>query len=694
MKINKKIITGLLVVTGLFSFAACGGKEDVTTPNASASLESSKKSDETSASSNSVASSASSSSKSSESSSSSSTSSSSISSSSSSSSTTMPSTPGSSSSSSSDIPSVDYKSKTATLTALKNNGEKVGSDDFADVLGFEGIVSMLNNDTKCSTKSAYYNDSLRFYAGARLTIKANSGIKLYGVEFAYLSTDAKYVNFETDDANGNMLSKDTKTMFSEGVDSFSLYVYQKQARIKSLTIYYTGNAKVNEVSKDVTAVKKDFNNSLSVDGGNGLLYTEGVLPSLPTDNVNPKMLVIPVHLDSSKTDADLNNYLAQINTAFNGDSTSTGWESVKSFYQKSSYGKCNLEITVLDKWYSNSKYTVSSLEKMYTDYNNDATYTVDYPMDVLVQDVLKYYDDQIDYSEYDSNGDGIIDSVWIIYDAPVNYDSDIDSIYWAVTTSNALSFDENTEDGLASDYKFDNVVAGYYSYAGVDFMDKDIDEPTYNCENIIIDAHTYIHETGHLFGLDDYYDYSDEVGCNRGLYGASMMDYNIGDLDPYSKMLLNWIDPTVVCGVGEINITLKSGVDSGEVVLITDHELKNIYDSYYLIEYYTNTSLNANDEPIKGQGIRIMMVNSEICTDENGDPTYFNGDYYGGAFKYNNTETDKPQIEMIYNGTKPDGVILQDHLFKTGNRYECDLFTLVVGEVNNGTISITIIMNE
>lgn len=686
MKINKKFITGLLVVTGLFSFAACGGKEDVTTPNeTSASLEYSKKSDETSASSNSVTSNASISS---------SISSNSSSRTSSSSSTTIPSTSSSSSSSSSDNPSVDYKSKTVTLAALKNKGERIGSDNFADVLGLGGIVSMINNDTKCQTKSAYYEEGLRFYKDARLTITANSGIKLYGVEFAYSSNKAKHINFETDDADGNMLSKTDKTMFSEGVDSFSLYVYQDQARIKSLTIYYTGNAKVNEVSKDVTAIKKDFNNSLSVDGGNGLLYTEGVLPSLPTDNVNPKMLVIPVHLDSSKKDADLNNYLAQINIAFNGDSTSTGWESVKSFYEKSSYGKCKLEITVLDKWYSNSKYTVSSLEKMYTDYNNDETYTVNYPMDVLVQDVLKYYNDQIDYSEYDSNCDGIIDSVWIVYDAPVNYNSSINSIYWAVTTSNALSFDETTNDGLASDYKFDNVVAGYYSYAGVDFMDKDLDQSTYNTDNIIIDAHTYIHETGHLFGLDDYYDYNDEVGCNRGLYGASMMDYNIGDLDLYSKMLLNWIDPTVVSGVGEINITLKSGVDSGEVVLVTDHELENIYDSYYLIEYYTNTSLNTNDEPIKGQGIRIMMVNSEICTDENGNPTYFNGDYYGGAFKYNNTETDKPQIEMIYNGTKPDGVILQDHLFNSGSRYECDLFTLVVGEVKNGAINITIIMNE
>lgn len=684
MKINKKFITGLLVVASLFSFAACGNKNDASTSSSKANVVSSSSS---SSESSKQASTSSSSSVVSASSSSSSISSSS--------SSTVPSTPSTTSkpSSTGGNPSTeDYKMISVNLTALKADGTRVGSDDFAMTFGLDSIVSMINDDESCKTKAAYYNDSVRFYVGATVTITAHTGIKLYGVEFTYSSTQAKYINFETLDEDGNQLSKDTKTMFSEGVDSFSLHAYQNQARIKSLTLYYTGEAKENTVTTPVTAVKKDFDNSLSVDGNNNLLYTGGVLPSLPTNNINPKMLVIPVNLDSTKTKTELDSYLEQINIAFNGDSTSTGWESVKSFYQKSSFGKCNLEITVLDKWYSNSKYTVSSLEKMYTDYNNDESYDAIYPMDVLVQDVLKYYDDQIDYSQYDSNDDGVIDAVWIIYDAPVNYTQD-DSIYWAVTTSNALSFDDNASDGLAAEYKLDNVVAGYYSYAGVDFMDKTIDQPTYNTTNIIVDAHTYIHETGHLFGLDDYYDYNEEVGCNRGLYGASMMDYNIGDLDPYSKLLLNWIDPTVVSGVGEINVTLRSGVNSGDVVLITNHVLESIYDSYYLIEFYTNTSLNANDEPIKGQGIRIMKVNSEIYCDKNGDPSYYQDEYYSSAFKYNNTSTSKPQIEMIYNGSMPDGVILEDNLFKTSQNYRCNLFTLVVGEMTNEAISITITMN-
>ena len=81
---------------------------------------------------------------------------------------------------------------------------------------------------------------------------------------------------------------------------------------------------------------------------------------------------------------------------------------------------------------------------------------------------------------------------------------------------------------------------------------------TYDPTGIIVDAHTFIHETGHLLGLDDYYDYNDYRGAKGGLYGADMMDNNIGDHGSVNKLLLGWIEPTVVCGAGEINIDLLS----------------------------------------------------------------------------------------------------------------------------------------
>ena len=219
----------------------------------------------------------------------------------------------------------------------------------------------------------------------------------------------------------------------------------------------------------------------------------------------------------------------------------------------------------------------------------------------------------------------------------------------------------------------------------------------YDSTNIKIDAHTYIHETGHLFGLDDYYDYNEDVGCNRGLYGAAMMDYNLGDMDPYSKLLLNWINPIVVTGEGISSIDLKSFENDNQVILIADHDITSIYDNYYLIEYYTNTGLNSNDTPIRGEGIRILKVNSEVYKNSMGEPDYYISSYYGSVFKYNNTDTQTPQIEMIYNGslgTKRNPTILtESNLFTKNQTYEGLYFTINVIDILVEYASLEIIIS-
>ena len=60
------------------------------------------------------------------------------------------------------------------------------------------------------------------------------------------------------------------------------------------------------------------------------------------------------------------------------------------------------------------------------------------------------------------------------------------------------------------------------------------------------DAHTFIHETGHMIGLDDYYSYDRGKGDYGGLGGLDMMDFNIGDHNGYSKWMLGWLHPQMV----------------------------------------------------------------------------------------------------------------------------------------------------
>lgn len=392
------------------------------------------------------------------------------------------------------------------------------------------------------------------------------------------------------------------------------------------------------------------------------------------------MLVFPVRLSTSYNANTYESYLNDIETAFNGTEEETGWESVKTYYYKSSYGKLNLDITVWDEWFYDSSITASYLQNLYDDYYNNNGSTD--PNELLITKILDKYNSSINYADYDSNGDEFIDSIWIIYDEPVNFESD-DSMYWAYTSWDYVN-PSKARDGV---YPF------YYAWAGVDFMYPEKNEASYNVDSINLDAHTYIHETGHLLGLDDYYDYNSTLGPDRGLYTADMMDANIGDHCPISKLLLDWVDPYVATTSGQI--TLSSFTTSGDCIIVADHSLNSIYDTYYMIEFYTNDGLNANDEPIyNGKGIRITLVHAELNI-VNGEVD-FNGGQYDTCFKYDNSDTQTPFVEMLSNssfGSDEYGkYATSSNLFTQGQTFTSNVFNLQVVSIssNEAVVNITL----
>ena len=360
----------------------------------------------------------------------------------------------------------------------------------------------------------------------------------------------------------------------------------------------------------------DFENMLSADGP----LTDNCLPSIGTPNV----LVIPVNLDSSKK---TDKILEDIKLAFTGSSLDTGWHSVDTYYQLSSYGSLDFNFTVLDEWF-----TPSRTAAYYNDYYDE--YTGNDGSCLILEEAIEYYDSKIDFTKYDNNSDGYVDAVWLIYNKDVDYDGD--TMYWAFQYQ------------ITTNETYDGVGIKYFAFAGSDFMY----EETETNEGFIIDAHTYIHETGHLMGLDDYYDYDESTGPSGGLYWADMMDSNLGDHSAISKLLLNWINPTVISGEGSIILELNSFTTTGDVLLIANHELSSVYDEYFLIEFYTEEGLNENDMPIYDEyqtvyGIRILHVDARKCYDYGGDVTYNDGDSYYTGFLYDNSDTSKLFVDTM-----------------------------------------------
>lgn len=369
------------------------------------------------------------------------------------------------------------------------------------------------------------------------------------------------------------------------------------------------------------ANKVHFNDSMKINGP----FADDAFPAIGT----PKMLVIPVNFDDSKkTDKNLND----IKIAFAGTEEQTGWESVKSYYYKSSYQKLNIDFVFTD-WF-----TPTNSASYYETYTDDDGY--DGSM-LLVKEALNFFDDEYDFNDFDYDGDDYIDNVWLIYNHAVDYK--YAEFWWAY------------QDTVYYDDVWDGVNASRYGFAGTDFMNPANEETSYDTTNIKVDAHTYIHESGHIMGLEDYYDYDLDNGpTNRGLFGADMMDSNIGDHSSFNKLSLGWVDPTVVSGKGKIELTLNSFTTTGEFLMLANHELDTIWDEYFLIEFYTNDGLNSNDQPIlddegnKALGIRILHVDAKINYDAEGNVVE-NGDesYVGTGFKYDNSGTTYPLIEML-----------------------------------------------
>lgn len=289
-----------------------------------------------------------------------------------------------------------------------------------------------------------------------------------------------------------------------------------------------------------------------------------VTPSIGDVNI----LVVPIEFSDypSFSDSELN----AISIAFNGynelNYETNYWESVKSFYLKSSYNKLNFNFTIVDK--VTSPISGRSFINLESKSDGEGSYEI---LDGL-KDKLKIDGESInDFTIYDSDKDGFIDGVWLIYNASDYYEVYEYQYFWAYT----YSYESSSDLASPNFARYANA-SQIFLYAG-----SEIGE----------DAHTLIHETGHLLGLDDYYTYDELEAPISATGGLDMMDLNIGDHNAFSKTSLGWINPLVING--ETSITLKPFENSGEALIlpVNSNRLHSAFNEFYILEYYIPTDL-------------------------------------------------------------------------------------------------------
>ncbi len=268
----------------------------------------------------------------------------------------------------------------------------------------------------------------------------------------------------------------------------------------------------------------------------------------------------------------------------------SGEGSVSDYYAVSSHGRMKMEGDIY----------------FYTAQKDIADYEDEEALEGLILEILEYYDDEIDFSQYDRNGDLVMDS--LVISVPSGGDVDF---WWGATHYWYYNWGHQI-DGI---YMMNYVVC---------------DEQPYPNEKRYYQA-TLEHELGHCMGLPDYYKYSyegiDFEGMN-GIAGKERMDDSEGDFCQFSKLQLGWLkweQVQIMPGDADrATFYLPPVKDGGCLLIFPKGERQDFQGEYFLVEYNTPEGLQAG--LFREGGVRILHVQAEIMKDEAG--------YYW--YKYNN----------------------------------------------------------
>lgn len=220
-------------------------------------------------------------------------------------------------------------------------------------------------------------------------------------------------------------------------------------------------------------------------------------------------------------------------------------------------------------------------------YGGNDAYGSDKNAHEMVLHACQILDDDVDFSQYDRDGDGLIDNVFIFYAGKGEHDSNIANTVWPHSWDFSAAIPDEQ-------FFFDGVMLEHYACT--------CEYPSgYNRPDGI---GTFVHEFSHVIGLPDLYVTTYSSGFTPGVWDAlDKGPYNNDRLTPpnyssFEKCALGWMDLLPFTeGKMELPDLSENNI---AFALPTDNP-----DEFYFFE---NRQQRGNDEFLPGHGMLVWHI--------------------------------------------------------------------------------------
>ena len=411
------------------------------------------------------------------------------------------------------------------------------------------------------------------------------------------------------------LASDGTLLYQEGTN---FYI----AGVKADGTLYSTGVLAHEPSmrtiKEISAIKaqnaKAFYNSMETQAKANKVRRE---PMTPDNSLLPSLgkHKIPVILvEFSDVEFSVENPKATFDKYLNGKELfnketdpemGQNYASVAKYFKDMSFGKFEPEFEV---------YGPVNLGKPLATYG--AGYSSEENMGLLLTDACTAVDDEVDFTQYDSNDDGNIDLIYIIY-AGFSQSIAGNSTDCIHPKSGYLSLAKSFDGMDVKRYGVNNELNG---------------TPADQANGPIINGiGLFCHEFSHCMGLPDLYPKSGSIAeacINQNMDYWSLMDageYTANGYRPtaytaWERERLGWMEIGTLTGPS--NVELKS-LDEGGAAFRIYNDKDETGHEYYIVENVQNNGWNKN---LFGNGLMVTHVD------------YLSSQFSLGGCKVNNTE--------------------------------------------------------